>query len=134
MLLVAQETRYAGDQAAFCTADLRAPAGSGMARAAGRATVRSERPEGRVRETMMATKQRDPGGASGAERKVRSVLLGFTDPDTGEQVVVDLRGSTGFLKGIERQGFVVLRDGGAASDDGAAPLGRSATPGRRTGA
>jgi hypothetical protein len=52
---------------------------------------------------------RAPDGA----RKFRSLRLGWTDPESGDEMVVDVRGPDSFLQdsllpGIEEHGFVVL--------------------------
>jgi hypothetical protein len=36
---------------------------------------------------------------------VRSARLAWTDPESGDRLTVDLHGSEGFLRSLERQGF-----------------------------
>lgn len=54
-----------------------------------------------------------PDGSNAAGRKFRSLRLGWIDPESGEELVVDVRGPASFLHGsllpgIEEHGFVVL--------------------------
>ena len=41
-------------------------------------------------------------------RSCRSLKLGWTDPESGEVLEVEVRGAGSFLEGIEEHGFVVL--------------------------
>lgn len=59
---------------------------------------------------MVAMNQHNNGRERGTSRSVRSIVLGWTDRESGEEVVVDVRGAAGLLAGIEAQGFVVLRE------------------------
>ncbi|MCY3001491.1 MAG: hypothetical protein NTV21_06775 [Planctomycetota bacterium] len=50
-------------------------------------------------------------------RAFRSLVLGFADEESGDQIVIDVRGSgsfprAAFLAGIERSGFTVLAEDG----------------------
>lgn len=50
-------------------------------------------------------------------RAFRSLVLGFSDEESGDQIVIDVRGSgsfprSAFLAGIERSGFTVLAEDG----------------------
>lgn len=50
-------------------------------------------------------------------RAFRSLVLGFSDEESGDQIVIDVRGSgsfprAAFLAGIERSGFTVLAEDG----------------------
>lgn len=59
---------------------------------------------------MVAMNQHNNGRERGTSRCVRSIVLGWTDRESGEEVVIDVRGAAGLLEGIEAQGFVVLRE------------------------
>jgi hypothetical protein len=59
-------------------------------------------------------------------RRFRSVLLGWTDPDSGEAVVIDVHGSSRHLRGLEEQGYVVLRDSEPDSSSIAGAVRRTA--------
>ena len=61
---------------------------------------------------MVAKRDIQSASESVRGRSVRSVVLGWTDEETGEQVVVDVHGMAAYLDGLEAQGFVVLRDDG----------------------
>lgn len=50
-------------------------------------------------------------------RAFRSLVLGYADAESGDQIVIDVRGSgsfprSAFLAGIERSGFTVLAEEG----------------------
>ena len=62
--------------------------------------------------------------ASESGRRCRSLVLGWTDPESGEALRIDVRGPEGFLHGIEEHGFVVLGDGEPRAPEG---WGRRAT-------
>lgn len=58
-----------------------------------------------------------PGSAPRRGRAFRSLVLGFSDEESGDQIVIDVRGSgsfprAAFLAGIERSGFTVLAEDG----------------------
>ena len=46
--------------------------------------------------------------------RFRSALLGWTDPESGERLTVDLHGSDSFLQALERMGFEHLADAAAS--------------------
>ncbi len=57
------------------------------------------------------------GSAPRRGRAFRSLVLGYSDEESGDQVVIDVRGSgsfprSAFLKDIERSGFTVLAEEG----------------------
>lgn len=43
-------------------------------------------------------------------RACRSLVLGWTDPESGERLLVDVQGPAGFLQGLGEHGFEVLAD------------------------
>ena len=61
--------------------------------------------------------------------RFRSVRLGWTDPESGERLTVDVRGAASFLPDLEPLGFEILRECGnperLARTQGGAPKSES---------
>jgi hypothetical protein len=68
----------------------------------------------RAKERTMVTRTTIAPGT----RSFRSLRLGWTDPDSGEELLVEVDAPESFLDGIEEHGFVVL-----GGDEPAAPEG-----------
>lgn len=52
------------------------------------------------------------------ERACRSLVLGWTDAQSGERLVVDVRAPAGFLQELSVQGFEILADSAPAAPEG----------------
>ena len=62
---------------------------------------------------------REKPARDGENRRDRGVQLGWTDPESGEELAIEMWGAEDFLSELLALGFVVLEpDPGAASVDG----------------
>lgn len=65
----------------------------------------------------VATDARRGAEAGGSQRRFRSLMLGWTDPDSGDRLTARIRGGAEMLHELEGLGFEVLEDAPGSADE-----------------